>query len=70
MRKSTFREEQITMALCQHEAGTTVAENCRHRPQASLRLAIRSAFAGRSSTTAWASSNSVSCGSSRTRTGS
>ncbi len=29
MRKSKFTEEQIAMALCQHEAGTTVGEICR-----------------------------------------
>ena len=29
MRKSKFTEEQIAMALRQHEAGTTVSEICR-----------------------------------------
>jgi len=29
MRKSKFAEEQIDMALRQHEAGTTVGEICR-----------------------------------------
>ena len=67
MRKSKFTEEQIAMALRQHEAGTTVGEICRK-----LEISDTTFFRWQkhcaSSSAGWASRSCASCGNSVRRT--